>query len=260
MKNAFFQVRPTTKHGDGLVCCFPKCRDNGIKFRYCAYCKDAIAKRCFRIKHTHGNSFEGKRKANKTSSEPDKKKAKTSNMPNGSAVEAASDRNTAAFSLLSFAETPRADSSPISYQQPSAEAASKESTKEQVMEHSVDVQGSSAERGEHQKKRTKSPDPKVDKPVKKKKVSVNEREHLWFMVLERRPSDLEHREDMLAWLELVQNCSNKNVPIQQVRYQIEHFGTADSSDLSCLDSDSCSEYKSSADGEDSSSDDVSSSS
>jgi hypothetical protein len=42
------------RHGAPLVCSFPACRDKGVKFLYCAYCKDACAKRQFRDRHKHG--------------------------------------------------------------------------------------------------------------------------------------------------------------------------------------------------------------
>lgn len=41
------------RHGAPLVCSFPACRDKGVKFLYCAYCKDACAKRQFRERHKH---------------------------------------------------------------------------------------------------------------------------------------------------------------------------------------------------------------
>jgi hypothetical protein len=36
-----------------LVCSFPTCRNGGIKFLYCLYCDDVIAKRTFRTHHSH---------------------------------------------------------------------------------------------------------------------------------------------------------------------------------------------------------------
>ena len=37
-----------TEHGAGLVCSFPACRNVGIRFRYCKFCNDAIARRSFK--------------------------------------------------------------------------------------------------------------------------------------------------------------------------------------------------------------------
>jgi len=52
-QTAYFEISENVKHGDGLVCSFPDCRNRGVKFLYCAYCKDPVAKRNFRTKHTH---------------------------------------------------------------------------------------------------------------------------------------------------------------------------------------------------------------
>ena len=41
-------VTEDTEHGEGLVCSFPTCRNAGIKFRYCKFCNDAIARRSFK--------------------------------------------------------------------------------------------------------------------------------------------------------------------------------------------------------------------
>jgi hypothetical protein len=41
------------KHGDGLVCSFSSCRNDGIKFLYCEHCRDAVGKRVFRNQHHH---------------------------------------------------------------------------------------------------------------------------------------------------------------------------------------------------------------
>ncbi len=41
------------KHGADLVCSHLVCRQNGVKFRYCAHCKKAVAKRNFRKRHAH---------------------------------------------------------------------------------------------------------------------------------------------------------------------------------------------------------------
>lgn len=41
------------EHGEELICSYTKCRSNGIKFRYCAFCKVPVAKRNFFKKHAH---------------------------------------------------------------------------------------------------------------------------------------------------------------------------------------------------------------
>jgi hypothetical protein len=52
-QSAYFDVAPDTKHGDGLVCSFPSCRNDGVKFLYCEHCRDAVGKRVFRNQHHH---------------------------------------------------------------------------------------------------------------------------------------------------------------------------------------------------------------
>jgi hypothetical protein len=49
-------VPETVKHGEDLVCSFPTCRNAGVKFRYCVYCKAPVAKRNFVKRHNleHG--------------------------------------------------------------------------------------------------------------------------------------------------------------------------------------------------------------
>ena len=49
----FANGRGESNHGAELICSHLVCRQNGIKFRYCAYCKKAVAKRNFRKRHAH---------------------------------------------------------------------------------------------------------------------------------------------------------------------------------------------------------------
>jgi hypothetical protein len=52
-QSAYFEITDGTEHGEGLICSFQDCRKAGIRFRYCAECKDGIAKRNFRNGHHH---------------------------------------------------------------------------------------------------------------------------------------------------------------------------------------------------------------
>ena len=52
-------IAEDVKHGDGLICSFPACRNKGVKFLYCSYCRDPVAKRNFRMKHNHSEGEEG---------------------------------------------------------------------------------------------------------------------------------------------------------------------------------------------------------
>jgi hypothetical protein len=40
-------------HGQDLVCSYPACRDSGVKFRYCLFCRVPVARRNFRLRHNH---------------------------------------------------------------------------------------------------------------------------------------------------------------------------------------------------------------
>lgn len=53
-QTAFFEISESVKHGDPLICSYPDCRNRGVKFLYCSYCKDPVAKRNFRNRHNHG--------------------------------------------------------------------------------------------------------------------------------------------------------------------------------------------------------------
>ncbi|KAL3910440.1 MAG: hypothetical protein SGARI_002124, partial [Bacillariaceae sp.] len=56
---AYFEIPEGLKHGDPLICSYPECRNRGVKFLYCTFCKDPVAKRNFRNRHNHGMTTEG---------------------------------------------------------------------------------------------------------------------------------------------------------------------------------------------------------
>jgi hypothetical protein len=41
-------------HGEDLICSYSACRNAGVKFRYCAFCRVPVAKRNFHQRHGHG--------------------------------------------------------------------------------------------------------------------------------------------------------------------------------------------------------------
>lgn len=53
-KTGYFVVPDNIEHGDELMCSYQACRQAGVKFRYCLYCKVPVAKRNFRNRHRHG--------------------------------------------------------------------------------------------------------------------------------------------------------------------------------------------------------------
>jgi hypothetical protein len=58
---AYFVINKGIQHGEDVVCSHPACRNAGVKFRYCSFCKAPVAKRNFRRRHNHGgdNSTSG---------------------------------------------------------------------------------------------------------------------------------------------------------------------------------------------------------
>eukprot|EP00429_Kryptoperidinium_foliaceum_P088989 CAMPEP_0176198616 /NCGR_PEP_ID=MMETSP0121_2-20121125/8143_1 /TAXON_ID=160619 /ORGANISM="Kryptoperidinium foliaceum, Strain CCMP 1326" /LENGTH=575 /DNA_ID=CAMNT_0017537469 /DNA_START=36 /DNA_END=1764 /DNA_ORIENTATION=+ len=69
-QTAYFEIPEHIKHGDGLICSFPQCRNRGVKFLYCAYCKDPVAKRNFRDRHTHNDQAASKKVNKQTNNTP----------------------------------------------------------------------------------------------------------------------------------------------------------------------------------------------
>lgn len=53
VQTAYFTIKKNEKHGRELVCSFPGCRDGGVKFCYCNYCRVPVARRNFRLRHHH---------------------------------------------------------------------------------------------------------------------------------------------------------------------------------------------------------------
>ena len=53
-------ITEETEHGKGLVCSFAECRNAGVKFRYCRFCQDAVARRNFKH-HQHTDLLEAER-------------------------------------------------------------------------------------------------------------------------------------------------------------------------------------------------------
>jgi hypothetical protein len=52
---AYIDIPLGTVHGTILSCCHPVCIASGRRFRYCAHCNAAVAKRNFNRRHAHGN-------------------------------------------------------------------------------------------------------------------------------------------------------------------------------------------------------------
>jgi len=52
-KTAYFSIPDGTEHGQDLVCSHQLCREQGVKFQFCAFCQCPVAKRNFRNRHLH---------------------------------------------------------------------------------------------------------------------------------------------------------------------------------------------------------------
>jgi hypothetical protein len=52
-QTAFFEVTKDMAHGADLICSHDVCRNGGIKFLYCAFCRGPAARRNFRTSHSH---------------------------------------------------------------------------------------------------------------------------------------------------------------------------------------------------------------
>ncbi|KAL3911201.1 MAG: hypothetical protein SGILL_007374 [Bacillariaceae sp.] len=75
---AFFRITSDMAHGADLVCSYPQCRNGGVKFLYCKFCDDAIARRSFRSQHLHmGETLLSKRSSAKLDGSAEELKMQT---------------------------------------------------------------------------------------------------------------------------------------------------------------------------------------
>lgn len=65
-QTAFFEVPANAVHGEELVCSHPICRHGGIKFLLCKYCDEPVAKRSFRLNHSHKELQDAEKKNSST--------------------------------------------------------------------------------------------------------------------------------------------------------------------------------------------------
>eukprot|EP00934_Nitzschia_sp_Nitz4_P003786 Nitzschia sp. Nitz4//scaffold175_size95217//76442//78480//NITZ4_004734-RA/size95217-snap-gene-0.67-mRNA-1//1//CDS//3329538972//3776//frame0 len=68
-ESAYFWIHPDMAHGADLLCCYPSCREGGVKFRYCKVCKVPAAKRSFLFRHGHSNKKRAGRESPPVSSD-----------------------------------------------------------------------------------------------------------------------------------------------------------------------------------------------
>lgn len=63
IKTAYFTIPHAVKHGQDLVCSYPACAAQGVKFCYCIHCGIPVAKRNFRQRHGHGRGIKRTQKS-----------------------------------------------------------------------------------------------------------------------------------------------------------------------------------------------------
>ena len=51
----FLTIPEGATHGQELFCSSRECFLEGVKFRYCSHCNKAVAKRNFKMRHSHSN-------------------------------------------------------------------------------------------------------------------------------------------------------------------------------------------------------------
>lgn len=53
LQTAYLVINEGTQHGDSLLCSHVVCRKRGVRFLYCAYCDEPVAKGNFSTRHSH---------------------------------------------------------------------------------------------------------------------------------------------------------------------------------------------------------------
>lgn len=56
VETAYFELHDNMKHGEHLLCSYPQCASEGVKFCYCRFCRKPVAKQNFKSRHDHGDS------------------------------------------------------------------------------------------------------------------------------------------------------------------------------------------------------------
>ena len=206
--------------GKGLVCSFPQCRNTGIKFRYCKFCDDAIARRNFkRHQHSDKDTQENKtgrpRKSNpqpgdeenskEVEHEVEKNVSSSSSESSGSQADVSDelDAEDSGRRLISSADAsvPKSDEDPDASLDSENSQSGEEAVRAPLLpeQHSdrVVVESRRSSRaaheiqGEHRQPSTK-------------------RRDLWAALLMQRPTD--DGRAMHRWLDKIQSVSNLNIP------------------------------------------------
>lgn len=90
------------------MCSFAECRNAGVKFRYCRFCQDAVARRNFKHHHHKDDLDEKQTATNRISSTavvPMVKQSKAAVTADGDSSSAAEENNHDLFSSLAYSST-----------------------------------------------------------------------------------------------------------------------------------------------------------
>lgn len=186
-QTAYFVIPEDVKHGDGLICSFPACRNRGVKFLYCQYCKDPVAKRNFRSRHNH---------AEEKAEEDQPKKA-----PNDSAPASAGDK------------AKRQEPQPATLRNVVADVTS--SSSQHASETSTAASNSTQNEKAGVKRSLDEMNSEHDEMIKRKLSKIApERQVVWGTLLAERPKSDDELE-MSAWLMRVMAVSDSKKPIAE---------------------------------------------
>ena len=179
------------KHGDGLICSYPACRNRGVKFLYCSYCRDPVAKRNFRMKHSHSEGEEGNGKAPK-----EEKSFSRNYKSNGN-------DNDDDEEIMPLTTTVVSSSSHHS------------SMASESLSRSMPLKGSKRPMGEITGLST------VDNMIAKKLAKIDSKRHYaWETLLGSRPLT-EDGDEMSSWLMQVLCLSDLKMPLQEASAGVE---------------------------------------
>jgi hypothetical protein len=186
---AYFLIdQRSVKHGDKLVCSFAACRDVGVKFRYCEFCGEPVAKRNFTKLHSRETCGSTKKKA--SSAVPVKKTSFSDELA----------PNTASLRRSGT------DVAPLSSRETRDETSSnkKKRKHEKLVEAVLHASGSSPSKGQ-----------RSDKSSSRRGSSQSSRDHpsvvrkrLWQKLIFLRPENAMDGDAMSQWLEEVISISD----------------------------------------------------
>mmetsp|Transcript_26211 Transcript_26211/g.46534 ORF Transcript_26211/g.46534 Transcript_26211/m.46534 type:complete len:534 (+) Transcript_26211:140-1741(+) len=201
-ETAYFAISEDMKHGSPLVCSYPACRDKGVKFLYCAFCKDTGAKRQFRERHNHGADDETVRRSSQVSQTP-------TETPSTSATKVPR----AGGKLKTAPGTSDNEALPIGKR--------KRTTIEVVAAATHNTNTSMEDATTSSIGRRKGPLQDLDEAIAQSAIDVeDERMKVWTALLSSRPKD-NNDDGIASWLMNAMAVSDVSRPIKEVVEELE---------------------------------------